>query len=472
MKKTETDFFLSGFLTLDFWRKFFMGTEYPAIVAILVLFGNLTSLDYYVNFIITGLFVFAMLISDSIRPAIITLCTYIYQISIPHAPGYPTYSDFLFSEWRRPVSVIIIFAVFFAFLAFFIRKKIYKSLTKGKTPFFFPLIVFSISLMMNGAFSGNWTYKNLIFAFLNTLVYFFLFVVLYHGFSEKEKSKELVEYFCYISLLISVVIICEMLHLFIGVEDIFSDGQIVKDKVALGWGIWNIIGTSLAVLIPVLFYGAMTAKRHYVYFVFATLSYAFCVLSMSRNALVFSTLAYFSCILIACFFGNHKKLYRIITLVGAAIFLIFALIFLGKIKVLLSDYFERGFSDNGRYELWRLAIETFKESPVFGNGFYGFFTDAVFEYSAFPRMAHNTVFQLLSAMGILGLLSYAWYRIETASVFFSRPSLKKTMLGMSILVFLFGSLLDNFVFNIHPPIYYTVALAIVCRTHLEENNKS
>ena len=188
---------------------------------------------------------------------------------------------------------------------------------------------------------------------------------------------------------------------------------------------------------------------------------------MSRNALVFATLAFGASVIISCFVGKNKKVFRIITLIGIVGIALFALVFFGKIKALLGDYFDRGFSDNGRYDLWKLAIDTFKEHVVFGNGFYGFFTDAVYEFGGVPRMAHNTVFQLLSATGIVGLLSYLWYRVSTAVTFFRRPSKMKTMLGLSILVFLLGSLLDNFVFNIHPVLYYSVALAIALRSDTE-----
>ncbi len=457
----------ASLLRLDFWRSFFMGHAYPVLVCALVLFGNLTSLDYYVNFLVTGLFIFAMAISDSIRPAIITVLAYIYQISIPHAPNYPTYSDFLFSGWRKPVSVIIVLLVAAAFIYFFVKKKIYTKLTPKKTPLFISLSAFSIALLLNGAASPDWTYKNLLFAFLNTLVYFFFFLIVYHGFSENEKAEELAGYFAYITLLLSAVIICEMAHLYLTGENIFKDGTVVKESIALGWGIWNLIGTSLAVLIPVLFFGVMNNKYPWLYFTAATLTYVFAVLTMSRNALVFSTLAYGASVIICCFVGKYKKVFRIIAAAGIGMIALLAIVFFGKIKLLLGDYFERGFSDNGRYALWELAVETFKKSPVFGNGFYGFFTDAVFEFGGVPRMAHNTVLEILSAMGIVGILAYLWYRAETVLLFLRRPSKMKTMLGISILVFLLGSLLDNFVFNIHPALYYTVALAIVCRSFKE-----
>ena len=449
-----------------------MSYYYPAIISALVLFGNLTALDYYVNFLIIGLLVFSVIVSDSVRPVIIVLCTFIYQISIPHAPSFPTYSDFLFSGWRKPVSIAIIAIVFISFVFFFAKKKIYLKVNPKETPFLLPLLAFSAALLLNGAFSPDWTYKNLVFASLNVIAYLFFFLLFYHGFSDKERGEELSRYFSYISLLMAMIIIVEMLHLFLTCENLFVDGSIDKEKVALGWGIWNLIGTSLAVLIPTLFLGVMNNKYPWLYFAAATLTYIFAILTMSRNALVFATFAYGASVIISCFVGKHKKAFRIITLIGiAAVLLVFAVLF-SKIKLILGDYFERGFSDNGRYELWRLAVDTFKKSFLFGNGFYGFFTDAVFEFGAVPRMAHNTILEILSAMGIFGILSYALYRASTVTVFLRRPTVTKTMLGISILVFLFGSLLDNFVFNLHPTFYYTVALSIVCRIDGELKTKT
>ena len=468
MTKEKKLFRPGDLLTLAGWREFFMGNAYPIVVAFLVLLGNIFALDYYVNFLITGLFFFAVIVSDSVKPLIITVLTYIYQISIPHAPNFPTYSDFLFSGWRKPVSIAIVMLVGAAFVFFFVKKGIHKKLVAEKTPFLFSITAFSLALMLNGAFSSDWTYQNIIFAFLNTLVYFFFFILVYHGFSEGEDSEELIKYFAYISLIMAAVIIAEMCHLFLTVDGIFTDGSIDKEKVALGWGIWNIIGTSLAVMIPVLFLGVNYNKYPWLYFGGATLTYIFAVLTMSRNALVFATLAYGASVLISCFCGRFKKAFRIITVIGILFIALVGIVLFSKIKLILGDYFERGFSDNGRYALWQLAIDTFLKAPVFGNGFYGFFTDAIFEFGGVPRMAHNTILEILSAMGVFGILSYVWYRFETARIFFRRPSLIKTMLGMSILVFLLGGMLDNFVFNIHPPLYYTVALALACRIDKED----
>ena len=100
---------------------------------------------------------------------------------------------------------------------------------------------------------------------------------------------------------------------------------------------------------------------------------------------------------------------------------------------------------------------------MFGGGFYGFEVDDSLLYGFGPlaKQAHNTVLQLLSATGIVGLLSYLYYRFESIKPLLRRPSLKKTLLAMSIGVFLLSSLLDNFVFNIYPTFFYTVTLVLI-----------
>ena len=188
---------------------------------------------------------------------------------------------------------------------------------------------------------------------------------------------------------------------------------------------------------------------------------------MSRNALVFSTLAYAACVLICCFVGKYKKVFRIITLVGIALVAVFAVLLCDKLQGLLADYFERGFSDNGRYALWRQAFDNFLASPMFGRGFCGFDVDTAV-FGPLPKQAHNTVIQLLSSMGLVGLFSYGYYRIMSLKPFFKRPSLMKSFFGISILVLLAESLLDNFIFNVYPMLYYAATLAIVYRASKEE----
>jgi O-antigen ligase len=201
----------------------------------------------------------------------------------------------------------------------------------------------------------------------------------------------------------------------------------------------------------------------------SVLSSAAAVLTLSRNALIFSLLALGASFIFCAFAGKKTRLFRILSVAGIAIFIIAALIFREKIASLLSKLLEQGLSDNGRFELWGIGIENFLSNPIFGTGFFGYGeTETVIAASFLPTMAHNTVIELLSAMGILGLISYAFYRAVSLKPFIIRPNADKTMLLFPIIIALGMSLVDNFVFYFYTMFYYTVALALAQRLADEE----
>jgi len=445
---------------------FYMSNYYPPLVCALVLFGSLTGLEMYSNFLVTALFVGAFFISNSTKPVIISLCTYIFQLSTKNSPSLINNSDYLYTGWRLFALVGSIVAIFVGAFYFFFKNKLYRRMKIHWGGILLPIIIFCAALLMNGAFSREWEPMSLLFALVQTVVYGFIFFLFFYGL--RESTEELMPYLAYISMLMAGVIIIQLVALFLTGE-VFVDGAINKEAVVLGWGIWNLVGASLAMLIPVLFYGVMTSRHSWLYFAVATLTWLFSVLTMSRNALIFASLAYGACCIIACFFGNYRRAYRIITVIGVALIALGAIILWDKIEALLGDYFARGFDSNGRFELWTIAIKNFLDCPVFGRGFSGFEKVYGLEGGAFqhmgpmPTMAHNTPLELLSATGAVGTLAYGYYRITSLLPAIRRPSLIKTMLTLSILVTLLGSLLDNFVFNVYPMYYAMATLALLHR---------
>lgn len=452
---------------LDKIRAFYVSDIYPALICLLVFIGSVSALEFYTNIIHTAFMIGALVLCRTIRPFIISMCTYIYQVSLPHSPNYPNYSNYYYTGWRLPVAMVIISAIVCAIAFFIVKNKLYAKISFKQTPLLLPLLILSAALLLNGAFSSGWKIGGVGMAAAHVAVYLFAFLFIYYGL-EGESTWEMARYFAYITMLIALVISGELIHLFVTSDSIFADGSIVKTSVALGWGIWNLVAVSLAVLIPVLFFGVMNNRYPWLYFAVATLAFVMSVLTMSRNALVFSTLAYVACVLICCFVGKYKKIFRIITVAGILLVAAFTVILWDKLQGLLADYFERGFSDNGRFALWRQAFDNFLSAPVFGRGFCGFDVDTAV-FGPLPKQAHNTVIQLLSATGIVGLLAYVYYRAKTLKPFFKRPTLMKSFLGISILVLLAESLLDNFVFNVYPVLYYSVTLAIVYRAFEEES---
>ena len=454
--------FLKKRPTLNDVRSFYMGNIYPAIIAALVAFGSVFGIEVFTCICHTALLFGAFIISKSVKPILISLFTYVMQVSVGNSPFYPNYSDYYYTGWRLPIMIALGALTLVGIICFVLKNGIIKKISFKNTPLLLPLIILSSAFLLNGLFSGKWTFGNLAFGFGNVAAYLIVFVIIYHGL-ENERSDDIAGYFAYISVLISLVISSEIFANLLTNDNIFIDGAINKVEMALGWGIWNLVGVSLSVLIPVIFYGMHKNKYPWLYFAAATLTYVMSVITMSRNALIFASLAYASSVIISCFVGKNKRVFRVITAIGILMIFALAIVFREKIYALLGDYFSRGLSDNGRFALWKEAFGNFLKSPIFGGGFYGFDVETDV-FGPLAKQAHNTPLQLLSAMGIFGFVSYAYYRYKSAVPLFKAPSLMKTMMAMSILVLLLGSLLDNFIFNIYPMFYYTLALVIIHKT--------
>ena len=456
-------------LDLNTIRGFYMGRLYPILVCALVLLGSLTGLEVYFNFLVAGLFVSSLFICTSTRPMIVSLCTYIFQLSTRNSPSLINNSDYLYTGWRIWALGVTVLSVVAAMICFFFKNKLYKKINVKRDKIILPLAVLCGALLLNGVFSGTWKPMSLLFALAQTLVYGFVFIMFLYGLGDDDTTDTLMPYLSYVATLMASVIIIQLAHLFLTADNIFVDGSINKEGVVLGWGIWNLVGACLAMLIPVIFWGVMHSKYSWAYFTVATLTWLASVLTMSRNALIFASLAYAACVIIACFFGNYRKPYRIICAIGVLGVIGLAVILWSKIQALLGDYFARGFDSNGRYELWAIAWKNFTDRPVFGRGFSGFESVHQLESGPFahmgpmPTMAHNTPLELLSATGLVGTLAYGYYRVVSFIPVIKRPTLAKTMLALSILVTLGGSLLDNFVFNIYPMFFAMVTLAMIHR---------
>ncbi len=441
--------------------RFCMGNIYPIAVCGIVFVGSITGLELWLNFAVMALGCAALLLCDSIKPFIICFISCYMQISLKNSP-YKT--DWFLTGYRLPIVIASVVLMLSAVICFAVKNKIYKRINLSSSPMLLAAIIFSAALLLNGVFSDGWSLKGLGFAALNAFVYIFAFLLIYHGFSEEDKPEELLKYISYVSMLVALLISAQMVHLYLTNDSIFQNGSINKVEVTLGWGIWNFLGVSLTVLIPVIFLGMHNNKYPWLYFSVATLAYAMAVLTMSRNALVFASLTYAVCVLVSCFKGKHKRAFRIITAIGIVAAAALAILLWSKIQAVLGDYFERGFSDNGRFLIWSAALESFKDNPIFGGGFYGLSVEGYYPYSFLPLMAHNTVFELLSATGIVGLAAYGFYIYKQLKPAFIKPNTDKFFLALSLVALQLQGLLDNFAFVLLPLFYTAVISAVLFKT--------
>ena len=317
-------------------------------------------------------------------------------------------------------------------------------------------ILLSASALLNGCLNfKEYQLGNLLYALafiFSLLGIFFLFSI------NLNNNTDLKSYLMFVLYVISVVVTLELFIAFTNQIQIVN-GQIVKESVKIGWGMWNNIGGILTLLLPIHFYYATTIKRYgAVFYITGLISYGAIALTLSRSSLLTSTFILLACVVIACFLGSNKLLNRIFTGALFTLGIIAFILLWGKISSILGDYLSRGLDDNGRFEMYLHGLKNFLSHPIFGGGFNSSYATEHQFIIFLPYRYHNTIIQLLASGGIVMFMAYSYHRIETLIMCFKKLTLEKFCIGLCIAGLLSTSLLDCHFFNIGPGFLYSALL--------------
>ena len=451
---------------------FFNGKLYPVIVALLVLAGHLWALEFYLNIINMLLIATALLVCRSLKPVIPVFLTFLFQISPENSPsGKGDAVSRYFGNGRAYVTVTLFVIVAACFVYCFVKNKLITRRALKRAPLVYSSIALSAAFLLGGAFSGVWNTGSLGFGAVNVVLFILVFYVFYFGLSN-ENAYDIVDYLVYVAAITVGIVFIETMAIYFTADGLIVDGHIVRDVFNYGWGTCNNSAQALTVLIPITFIGVIRSKHPAFYFLVATVAWVASLLNISRTAFMVGTPIYIIALIVTYIYCKNKKQLNVaIPAIAAVIAAVLALNW-DVIYPVIDNYITRGFDNNGRFYLWEYGIDAFLEAPIFGKGFFGM-EPYLFQLVSFiPKMMHNTPIQILASMGVFGLLAYGYHRIETAIPVFRRPTIVKTMLGAALASVLLGSLLENFIFYIHPMFYFTVTLAILFRVDDEVMGKS
>jgi hypothetical protein len=457
-------------LSFDFKKRdenFLLGRGYVLLLAVLTLLGHMLALDAVTMCISLAFASFSVLLTRSLLPVMPTLLIFIFQMSVKNAPSIPSFSDHYFTGWRAillPV-FLLIFTISAVYIFFSERKWSFSDVKS--LPDFKAAMMLALAFLLNGAFSGEWRLSSLGFGVLQIMSFFLIGYFFRLGFFGIDRDK-LIDYFSLVAAVIGVVLVIETAWLYL-TGGVVAEGVADKGRVLYGWGIWTTAGMDMAVLIPVIFLGASRSAHPWIYLTVAHLTYVSAVLTLSRNALIFATLSLiFSAIFYIFRAPLGKRLLRVY-LVLFALSAAAAPLYFPKLLSLLSDYVERGFSDNGRLSLWRYGLDRFLEAPLFGKGFFAIEPDTFRAQNFFPPMLHNTLIQLAASTGIFGLASYLIYRVKMLAGLLKSLNSHTVYLFISMTTLLLMSLLDNFVFYIQPTFLFSVEYALIHSTKINRH---
>ncbi len=437
---------------LEGLRWFFESKYYPFFLFVAGLISHTFSVEILGIVAVVGTTAIALFVCDNfkflITPVIISPLMF-SEKSVATGKYYDT-------PYVTAIICGVVFLAIFIIAHFIIYKKHFdiKAFTKSKL--LWGMVALACAVFLNGCFStneyhiSNFTYS-LIFN-LGIIGIFFIFA------TNLKKDKNLIKYIIYIFYLMSILI---TLELFIGFTNQIEivNGEIVKESVKLGWGMWNNIGGYLAFLLPIHFYYACSSKKWgWVFYLTGLVSFVAIVLTQSRSSLLAGGISLVISMLITCFKGNNKKFCRIITIALASIGLIGACLIVYKKFSSLDDYIIRFFNDNGRFEMYQHGLFNYLANPVFGGGFSSSYaTD--FRFNVFlPYRYHNTFIQMMATCGTVGIMAYLFHRYQTIKLFLSSKRLSTVFVALAIGTMLFASMFDNHLFNIYPTFAYTIFL--------------
>ena len=436
-------------------RSFYNGYYYPLLVALLIYLGHSTNLEIiFLPILITGVFVGCLLAKD-IRFLITPLFCTIFFVTADHSPNVPNYSDY----YTRPqilLCLILCAALLVIGMIVFLwrnwRERNRFSLRSGLLP---GILFFCIAMSLNGMGAKAYTPGNLGYGstFLFALLLIYLLFAAFFRFDDRST-----DYLMYCMVIAGLLICAQLLTAFTGDIRFDEQGNVVKETVILGWGVWTTVGGMLCMLMPACFYFFATKKWGWMGLLAGCLEWLCILLSQSRGALLFGSLILLLCVIASSFCGNFQKRNRYFALGGVAFAVLGALLLAGKLLPLVQNFLTDGFGDNGRFDLWKAGWYRFKEAPILGSGFYNSYINEEWNFQVMPYMYHNTVIQLLGATGVLGILTYAYHRVQTVALLLRKPTPYKIFAGIGVLGLLLFSMLDVMFFNIYPMFYYGLFL--------------
>jgi len=453
------------------WANKFMYSPYcVALFGFFALLANIFALEIYF-YILVGIFsVYVCVLAKDLLPI---MPLFIFCYVSPSAKNNPGISNSsLFYGWEGYVSLAIVLVVCVTFL---LRVGLdkgmgYKKLFTQKRALALGFCLLAISYLISGIGSDGYlsvAKNNVVFSLIQFLALFLLYFIFSATVNWKDVKKD---YFAWVGVIMGVVVTCELLHIYL-VKDIIQNGSIVRSGLVLGWGHYNNIGALIAMSIPFAFYLASTKKHNYLYLILAAFLLCGLILSCSRGSIVCGVVIFLVCFAISFFKNDHKKQFRISTLVFVIVAVIVSLIckdflikLFEKVPSIVNSASESGFNDSNRFNIYKEGLKAFKKYPIFGQSFfardyvpYGYsIVDSFTEF--FPPRWHNTIIQILSSCGLVGMAAYMFHRFQTIKLIVKKPSLEKTFIALSILTLLMMSMLDCHFFNIGPTFIYSLAL--------------
>lgn len=433
--------------------------------------ASLVMLCYYlgwdmVTICYLGIVTLAMvLLLDDLTPLVSHLFFFSVIISKQHTP-----SEMAFAPdpgyFMRPANLaligILLVLIFIAIILRFVT--VFKEKKFKPTPVFCGICALACAFLLNGIGKQGYSGYDFLYGLIMAAVYVVIFALIACNVKLCEENYRKI---CFGFLALSLVLVIELFAIYISNRRgmLNEDGEIIKEMVVLGWGIWNTVGMMLVICIPPIVMLSTKYEYGFGFIFYATLLAVAAFLTTSRQAMVGAAVIY-PCSLILAVIKSKNRTLNLFTIIGIlAIGTIVVIAKWDKIIRLLGSVFDNMFDENGvlygngRMRLIKVAMQFFIRNPLFGSGLFLNFQENDFTGLQFvPEFACNTFAEILASCGIVGFVTYILHRVQTFVYFAKNPTFNKTYIALIISGLLIISLFDNHMFNILPNLIYSSLL--------------
>lgn len=268
--------------------------------------------------------------------------------------------------------------------------------------FGFAYLFVAASMFMGGIMSNqlNDELKGLAFAAFLGLVPFAVYELIVNCCNGLKKT-EFVSYVSRAFLFLGVLITAQLLIYYIRVWT----GKLPEGvEVHLGWGISNGAATVLLATMPISMYVAVSEKKLWKSVLIALLSIAqfvAVIATVSRGAILVGAAEFVLMMIASVVFNKHRKAYVLAYVAIAVLAIVCCVLMKDRLIAFIERAFNNGLDDSGRDNLYKEAIDVFKQNKLFGVGF-GYIGLNSYLNSHPMYYFHSTVFQTLASLGLFG----------------------------------------------------------------------
>lgn len=439
---------------------------YIYVLCALAVLSNAFGLDAFIIAPMLILLCITNLFADNVIYASPVVFTVAFCISPQHSPAKGDLSYYLSVPFLCVTGPLVL-AVFITAIIRAVKNKNFKNIS-FKRGLALGAVAYSAALLLNGTFSAGHDILDFSVGALTV----FTIAGLYFFFVATIDGENInYEYLCtamvasgFVALLQLGVIYVKNVGSFTALDNEW------KGLLYSGWGISNTIGQYVAMMIPPCFYFAIKKGRILTSFVLAAFLYAGTYFSLCRSGMLIGAAVCVVCVILTCIFVENKKRSIICTVIfGALLALVYFVSFFGKKFPDFFDFLRNvGFSDRGRFEIWKNSVDLFLKNPVFGAGFNAYSRDYNCGFSL--GFAHNTPIQILSSCGAVGVIAFVYFRVQTVKLCVYKITPVRALLIMEILSYIALGWLDITGFSPYFNMVFAVLIAAMEKESLTDEN--